>query len=211
LTIVFRLVTVQAVQEAEVTISPARRSPRYFDFEGGYSVLDDFDATVSADWLPCDVTLHVVRRPDGQPRCSRLECVSKDDRTTISGELLRSLPLATLLRQILDVVEEQFPVKKVGPGVYDGPLWTDREEMRRYLRQRRRAERARRRRITDEDLRLTADVYRRALTEGSAPVVAVEHALRLSSRSQAARWVMKAREAGFLGAALGPRQSGEQP
>lgn len=52
-------------------------------------------------------------------------------------------------------------------------------------------------RVTDEDLRAVADVYLAATARGEPPVLAVEKEIG-KSRPTAGRWVMMARERGFL-------------
>jgi DNA-binding MarR family transcriptional regulator len=56
------------------------------------------------------------------------------------------------------------------------------------------------RRITDEQLRLVAEIYRRAVDEHKAPLLEIAKHLKIA-RSTAARLVMQAREAGYLGPA----------
>jgi hypothetical protein len=65
--------------------------------------------------------------------------------------------------------------------------------------------RPRRRRVaTSDHLRQVAEVYRAALSDGEPPTLAVAERFS-TSHSNAARWVRQAREAGHLGAAIGPR------
>ncbi len=67
-----------------------------------------------------------------------------------------------------------------------------------------RAQPRRRRLLTDTYLREVADTYREALAQGLPPTQAVE-ARYSTSYSNAAKLVRKARDAGLLGAATGPR------
>ncbi len=67
-----------------------------------------------------------------------------------------------------------------------------------------RAQPRRRRLLTDAYLREVADTYREALAQGLPPTQAVE-ARYSTSYSNAAKLVRKARDAGLLGAATGPR------
>ena len=62
-------------------------------------------------------------------------------------------------------------------------------------------------RVTDETLRAVADVYREAIGKREAPTQAVMAEWHVS-RTTASRYVRRAREAGFLGAAR-PRVTGE--
>jgi len=65
-----------------------------------------------------------------------------------------------------------------------------------------------RRRIGDEDLKRTADVYMRALAERSNPTKAVQDQLRLPNRNVAKKWVQRARKAGYLSPAPTERRAG---
>jgi len=64
------------------------------------------------------------------------------------------------------------------------------------------------RRLSDDDLKETARIYREAMTIGRNPTEAVQRELHLS-RSTAGRWVMQARRRGFLGPAPAGRVAGE--
>jgi hypothetical protein len=66
---------------------------------------------------------------------------------------------------------------------------------------------ASRRRISDEDLRSVAEVYRLFGTSGS-PTAAVQQELNLPNRNVAKKWVQRARERGFLEPAQGERRGG---
>jgi hypothetical protein len=65
-------------------------------------------------------------------------------------------------------------------------------------------------RVNDDALRLVADVYRYGVAAGRPPTQHVAEHLFSGVRSTAARWVMRAREGGFLGPAQTGRP-GEQP
>jgi hypothetical protein len=62
---------------------------------------------------------------------------------------------------------------------------------------------------SDQDWQLVAELYRRAVSCGSAPSEAIAAEFGVT-RAAARKWVQRTRELGFLGAAVG-RQAGEAP
>ncbi len=160
--------------------------------------------TVEVDDPDLDFVLEIdVDNTEGVPRCVALVCMGRQDGPPITGEGLRRVRLASYMRRASD----ELVGLRVSDRVTTYPLSED--ELSDYLRARRRQEREQRRRITPEDLRRVAEVYRTALAHGLPPTAEVEARLRLRSRAQAARWVAKAREAGALGRAPGHRRAGE--
>lgn len=118
----------------------------------------------------------------------------------ITTELLRSIPMRDLRRMAVEAasrpITEWGTVETVGVqrrvfrsdqsnwtvGAVGGP--------------------GRGRRISDEFLQRVADVYRDAMAAGRPPVAAIVGELH-AERSTAGRWVMLARQRGFLGPAKG--------
>ncbi|MEV4001017.1 hypothetical protein [Actinomadura sp. NPDC049753] len=103
----------------------------------------------------------------------------------VTGELLRSIPVATILQggvrsalQTMLLQRGERPPENVGKA---GP--------------------------TTETLRWVARIYRLALLEGDAPTRAVAHVLSIP-RSTAGRWVTRARDRGLL-TVIDPRASRE--
>ena len=155
----------------------------------------------------------------------------------VTASLLRELPLARLAKHAMLGVawrlgetkgEEVVPWElrddagfyRIGPdevpddfGLYliDIPawdeLWTDAMRALASEVDRRRTSVQRRNRITDELLERVAAVYRRAIDDGKPPKQAVALAESVS-KATAGRYVMKARERGFLGA-TSPGKKGE--
>jgi hypothetical protein len=156
--------------------------------------------------LPYLVSL-VVENVGAEPRCCELHVLARPDGAPVTSENLRRLPVGELVRRV--VAEQDVWVSETGDFPWTlldrtntgDPAGRDREEFHAYLRARKREERRGRRRITDDDLRRVADTYRRALAQGEPPTQAVKDALVLKNTARAARWVMRARQEGFLGEA----------
>lgn len=70
-------------------------------------------------------------------------------------------------------------------------------------------EKPRRRSLNDDFLLQVAHIYREALSAKEFPGQAIQRHLGPTSEANARHWVQLAREAGFLGRALGPGQIGE--
>lgn len=126
-------------------------------------------------------------------------------RQTGEGAVLRSVRVGLYLREGV----EKAVMNVVDPSVMMTVYPADDEHVPAYRRARSREKKSSRR-IPDEDLVRVAEVYREALRLGKPPTAAVERELRLRTRAQAARWVAKARSAGFLGPAPALRVRGEQ-
>jgi hypothetical protein len=173
---------------------------------GDFVVLGRFSFEVDDPDVPF---LLVLKVDSSGPvaKCTELRCTERPGGDGITTDGLRKARLATYLRAGCNIFVANHGGEE--DGYINADLPVSDEEFQTYLRQRRREERQGRRRITDGDLRRLADTYRQALALGLAPTAEVERVLRLRSRAQAARWVSKAREAGFLRAAPGPRQAGE--
>ncbi len=138
-----------------------------------------------------DVDLVVVGLPGDAQRAGRLVCREltvrqREGGPAVTGEALRSVPVATLtnlaVSKVLQLAEGAARSQKPPEGVAaHGP--------------------------TDEALRWVAHLYRLALVTQEKPTKAVEEALQLP-RSTAGRWVSLARERGFLGASEGSGKAG---
>jgi hypothetical protein len=145
------------------------------------------------------------------PRVAAVVCIARDDDLAVRGEQLRKVALTRYVREAATGLHPGRAVRGRSGHVAGALYPLDADQRRQYLAARRREERAGLRRVTTDDLRRVADAYRAALAAGQPPTVAVQHALGLNSRGQAARWVEKAREAGILGPAPGWRRAGELP
>jgi len=125
-------------------------------------------------------SVSVRQRPDGPP---------------VTGEVIRSVPVAAFVRSAATVVERAEPV---GDGVF---------QMLDAALTEQAADEYRQAGPTDRTLRAVAALYRLAYAVGDAPTKGVEQGLGLP-RSTAGRWVAMARERGFLGQAEGPGKAG---
>jgi hypothetical protein len=102
----------------------------------------------------------------------------------VTGEGIRAIPVRSIV---------SAGASDVSPKTFQGPIKADTFK-----------------RVNDDALRLVTDVYRSAILAGNPPTQAVAHHLFFEVRSTAARWVMRARERGFLGPAE-PGRAGERP
>jgi hypothetical protein len=163
---------------------------------------------------PYDFAIKARRTPGGLV-CTELTVGSAPDGepVQITAEGLRRVSLPTLLRAMEGGFLNIFNYRLDDQGRVVVSHATTRaggnENRRRYRRAVKRAGEKYRRRVPDDDLRRVADAYRRAIASGFHPTAAVEEELRLRSRAQAGRWVMKARNAGHLGPAPSRRRPGE--
>lgn len=166
--------------------------------------------------LPYLVSL-VVENVGAEPHCCDLHVLARPGGPPVTSENLRRLPVAELVRRVVaeqDVwVSEtgDFPWTLLDPASGADPAGRDRREFDAYLRARLREEAKGRRRITDDDLRRVADAYRLAMAQGNPPTQEVRAAMHLRTDAQAARWVMRARQEGFLGEAPRRGMKGERP
>lgn len=196
--------------EVHYTIDQTRRgweNPRRRVVGERFEVLERFWLVVDDPELAYLLELGVDSR-DGTAKCVELCCRQREGGPPVTAEGLRRVRVSRYLADpTIHEVWQRRP-QSSGRTLYTPVVGGD--DLADYLRARRREERRGRRRITDDDLRRVADVYRVALASGAAPTAEVEAKLRLQSRAQAARWVAKAREAGYLDAAPGPRKAGER-
>lgn len=126
-----------------------------------------------------------VELDNGRYHCRLLQMNSCDGGPEVTGEAVRSVPVASIIG---DGVRSIAHVAAVFGGLHppvnlgeQGP--------------------------TREALEWVARIYRLAYAVGDTPKKAVESALGLSPAT-AGRWVAKAREAGYLGAAQVPGKAG---
>lgn len=123
--------------------------------------------------LPADVELVATMR-GGHYEVDKLVCSRKKNGPEITGELIRSLPVARLLQQ-----------SAVKANTFQASPHADAAKIREQG-------------PTDESLQVVARVYRLALAIREDPTAAVASGLQLP-RPTAARWVKTARARGFLG------------
>lgn len=157
----------------------------------GLALLKPCSATIldngkEIGWLEVDVL-------DGRIVCTSIEAF---DGYELTGQLLRQIPIATLVKEVaqsqLVHVRDGFVVKFVA-GLQGDFLPGTRK----------------RRTIDRAFLQKVADIYRQAVASGISTQDSVQRHLGPISDSGARRWILQARKAGFLGPALGPWQAGE--
>lgn len=191
-----------------------------WDHRDGYSLISRRYAVprwieAHVDIGDLDVELGIEVDAHGTARCRELRVQTYtararelgtgtlgEDESTISGELLRTIPVARLVREAVTAAMNKVRELPDGRVV---PLITDQGDRDEFyasfaggMRQPRRGSP-----LSDDHLRRVADLYRAALERGDPPTqtIADEFPVPLA-RSTAAKWVMKARERGFLGPAM---------
>ncbi|GLZ05000.1 hypothetical protein Acsp03_24660 [Actinomadura sp. NBRC 104412] len=114
---------------------------------------------------------------------ARMAVVRAGDGAEVTGEVLRSIPLATILRDgVMDALRATLLLSGARPPVDAGKTGP-----------------------TTETLRWVARIYRLAVLLGDAPTQAVASGLGVP-RSTAGRWVTRARDRGLL-TVVDPRAS----
>lgn len=126
-----------------------------------------------------------IELEDGRYHCRQLRMTSREGGPEVTGEALRSVPVAGIVgdgvRSIAHLAAVFGGLRPPDNLAEHGP--------------------------TREALEWVARIYRLAYAVGDTPKKAVESALDLSPAT-AGRWVAKAREAGYLGAAPVPGKAG---
>ncbi len=144
-----------------------------------------------------DVDVDVVVA-EGRLVAREVRVRQRDDGPPVTGEAIRGVPLAGLVRQ---AAQHALEYEQSGEGddtlTRFSPAWITPAT----------AERLREIGPTMESLRTVATLYRIALMTGQPPTTTVEKSLGLP-RSTTGRWVALARERGFLDVAEGPGKAG---
>jgi len=155
------------------------------------------EVTVKAeDCQGYDVEIRVVPA-GGRLTAASVEVRQRKDGPAVTGEAIRAVPVAGLVRQAgghllhVDSTHPNGKAHKLSARTIDKAG----------------VERLRQAGPTDETLDWVAYIYRFALVLGEPPTGSVERTLELP-RSTAGRWVALARERGFLGVAEGPGKAG---
>jgi hypothetical protein len=129
----------------------------------------------------------------------------------LTGALMRSLPLGTIVTQVAD--QNTYRVFRTKRGRYVGAYYSDAFEgmlgFEEDLKELRDEINDKRRTLDDDFLDRVAEVYRDATARRESPAKALVEQLGPVSRGTARRWVMHARWAGKLGSAPGRGRSGE--
>jgi hypothetical protein len=113
---------------------------------------------------------------------------------TITGDLLRAIPVTAILRAVLPHDDSRLPPGAMRAGPY-GLLSDDAQRRMREAGP------------VTETLEMVAMIYRTAYAVGDPPTKQVELAFEVS-RPTAERWVRHARQRGFLGDTPGPGRAG---
>jgi hypothetical protein len=172
---------------------------------GRFEVPERFTIRADDPDLPCVVELH-IDNTGTEPACAEVRVTGRPGGPAVNGAMLRAVRVGEYLREGADCAVMKVHTGTTGRTV---TVWPVPDEEEAASRRARRREKQPNRRITDDELARVADVYREALSVKKPPTAEVQQRLRLKSRAQAARWVSKARKAGFLGPALEWRRAGE--
>lgn len=153
-------------------------------------VLQRFTAKVyGPGLLRCELEIEIR---DGRPECLAIHCHGRPG-SGVTGKRLRDLALDTYVREATATASR--PRGDSG----DGWTWASQDVDQFTDALSTLPARRRRRRVDDEHLRRVAAVYSEAMAKLSPhPVEEVVDVFRVS-RSTAGRWVMLARQRGFLG------------
>jgi hypothetical protein len=145
------------------------------------------------------VQVHVDVDPEsGRLVATEVRVSQKDDRSPVTSEVLRLIPVAHLIKQAIRNAVEVKTTGEGGSAVTQVSPRVLTEELRQRL-----VESG----PTAETLDWVAYFYRLALLLGDPPTRTVEILFRVP-RSTAGRWVAAAREHGYLAAAEGPGKAG---
>lgn len=187
-----------------------------------------------AEVTPADESLPICKLRvlvEDRPICVALQCERRPGGAPLTSALLRRLPLAQYVREVTthesfrythDEAERKLWAsgRTVLSFELDGrPAWgaprppgrslaDDAEERRAAVRLMSRRQPRRGIPITDDDLREVAEVYRAHEVTGRPTAAVMEH--HNVARATASRWIARARERGYLGAAFRGR-GGERP
>jgi hypothetical protein len=129
-----------------------------------------------------------------------------DTEEPVTSTRIRQVPIDQLAQEAIR--NHRLVFREVQPGHLQVVLEQDRRVA--YLAAMDSDRYASRRRILDADLLSVAEAYRVAVAESKPPTAAVEQQLGLPNRNVAKKWVQRARSAGFLEPAPGPRRGGVQ-
>jgi len=156
--------------------------------------------------LPFDVVF-VVGFDGVQSRVLSVRYLVRPDREDpIRASRLRQIPLEGLVQAA--ITERRSVFREVAPGDLRLRAVSDEERRKVYESAVGSGQYAARWRISDEDLKRTAEVYRFAVANGQPPTAAVERELSLRNRNTAKKWVQGARRVGLLPPPPKERQGG---
>lgn len=160
---------------------------------GGIDVYDFYEIETTD---PQGLKIHaIVRLRKGRLRITQMVATSPETAEPVTGETLRKIPVQRLVREVFsDVVSPWQGMSNATRG----PLASFRDDLRAHLREAG---------PVTETLQVVAQVYQAAYVLGDKPAKAVQEAFDVP-RPTADRWIRKARDRGFLGAAAGAGKAG---
>ena len=199
-------------------------------YGANYAVWDRFSATIEPDDAKLPVCHLHVEVESGRAVCVELRVQRSPGGPPVTGTALRQLPLGEYVRRAVGAAAS-FAVparagKRLTVTTEDGEQWPiqhqriddewvaiptaglDRSE---NFQSELRSSPSRREyggRVTDDELRKVADIYRAAHVARKPPTAEVAREMHVS-RSTAGRYVQRARKQGFLGPTR-PRVAGEE-
>jgi hypothetical protein len=163
------------------------------DWRPGFAIPARFTTTIDGDWLPYRVELDLAVNDD-EVSCSAVKLEAREDGEPVTARGMRGIPLGECIR--LATASALRPTRhEAGQVVVD--LLGPRAERRDNMAEQELASRGPQRRMSEDWLREAAEIYSSAEEK---PTQAVErlHSQAPISYSTAARWVMQARQRGFL-------------
>lgn len=153
------------------------------------------ETVVSAPGPDDTIDIH-IGVAGGRLVADRVEVKRLESGAGITSELLRRIPVATLVRFGAHAVQYVHGRRESG-GLTVGAAWPSEEEGAYVARHG----------LDDETLKIVARTYRVAYLIGDSPTKKVEELLELP-RSTAGRWVAAARERGYLSESRGAGKAG---
>ncbi|MDQ3326023.1 MAG: hypothetical protein M3529_09975 [Actinomycetota bacterium] len=186
---------ITAVDEAGDQRVRARYDTHSERIDLGDDLLMHADTRVTVRGWSHDVDLR-IGLDSGRLIAHELQVSRKDGGERVTSEVLRSVPVAKLVRAAAACVQH-VRARHDGGGMTVGPAWPSEDELV-YVE---------RHRMDDDTLRIVARIYRVAYLLGDPPTRKVEKLLDVP-RSTAGRWVAAARERGYLSEAPGPGKAG---
>ena len=160
----------------------------------GAEAFSCFRASIDDVEVPAVAILDVELTEDGRAACTALRLEQREDGPAVTAGALRKIPLGRLLGAAMSAASDATTAEQAR-SVRDH--FAISREPRSGAP------------LSASDLEEVAQLYRAAVAKGKRPTKAVQEACNLS-RSGASKRIKKARTAGLLGPAPGPRKAGEE-
>jgi hypothetical protein len=158
-----------------------------------------FEATIEDDGVPHRIDLSVRVERGCRPVCARLELTQPDDGPPVTAADLRSLRLNAYVGFAVGASARR--VRDLGNGSVELELVSKVDVRRKDVA-------GRRRRVSDDEVREVAAVYRAAVAAGEPPRLAVEEHFDGMAPASAARRISAARAMGYLEPVKASRKQG---